>query len=316
MSAHQPPVNMAGRSALFADNPLRLAVPKDVFPETLHSSLGKTSHVSFPIPKDHDEGHQLVWKPETDSRGVCSGSSYSTIVPEYQFVSSEAAEARRIFQSDVRDKHLVAAGTFDTDVIWTDRTETRHSGRESWGQDIKMWCGRSSQEGCYSLSFNVTNGPYKNRHVECEMRRFVPTTRTGGRDHTHVVYLDFASGDRDSQSTAATDELHSNAPSPTGLGRTMRRFSGMFSRSQGGERSRASRSSFTSQRSAPLVSEDDYFTGLRYLAVQFSEVEDAKGCVVETAPNGRFRARILLHDDKASIAKPLIPSRRPIPKAL
>ena len=238
-----------------------------------------------------------MWKPEDRFRGT--GSKYEDFLPEYLFV---LPTARRVFQSDVRDKELVEGGTFDTDLIWTDRTETRHDKRESWGQDLKVWCGRRVDEGRYSLSFNVTKGSHLNRHVECELRRFALTARPGHRGHTDTVYLDFDSGDRDSHSTAATDEIHSGSTSPTGLGRKMRRLSGMFSKSPKGERSRASRSSFTSQRSIPLVVEDDFFANLRYLAVQFSDVEDPNGRIVEEASDGRFgSAPPFLGDDQVGM---------------
>ena len=289
-----PVVSSILRSPVFADNAVLFAVPRDVFPETLHSSHRKTAHVAFPQPattqahqhpqhKDDDNGHRLSWKPEDRFRGA--GSKYEDFLPEYLFVSPTA---RRVFQSDVRDKDLVEAGTFDTDLIWTDRTETRHDKRESWGQDLKVWCGRRIDEGRYSLSFNVTKGSHSNRHVECELRRFILTARPAQRGHADVVYLDFDSGDRDSHSTAATDEIQSGSTSPTGLGRKMRRLSDMFSKSPKGDRSRASRSSFTSQRSLPLVVEEDFFANLRYLAVQFSDVEDLNGRIVEEANDGRF----------------------------
>ncbi len=193
------------------------------------------------------------------------------------------------------DKDLLETGIFDTEIIWTDRTETRYDWRELWAQDLKMWRGWGVQDGQYSLSFNVTNGVHKNRHVECEMRRFVPTARTGGRDHTNVVYLDFAAGDRDSQSTAATDELYSGSPvSPTGTGfGKLRRLSGMFGSKAppptlSKDRHRPSRASFALQASLPLVAEDDFFANARYLAVQFSEVKDAHGRDIEAASKGQL----------------------------
>ena len=259
-------------------------VPRDAFPETLHSSHGKTMHVTFPLPKDPDEEHHLVWR--ADNGG--SGSRYDDIIPEYQFVS---AEARRVFQGDVRGKDLVDGATFDTDVIWTDRTESRYDRRESYGQDLKLWCGvrGQGQGACHTLSFNVTNGAYKNRHVECGLQRFSTTARTGCKD-LHVVYLDLIDcHDRTSQSTAATDEL---PISPTGTEppqkkkKKKRVFSGIFSRPQGTERA-TKRASFTSQKSVQTLLGDDFFADLRYLAIEFSHVEDRKGRVVETASKGK-----------------------------
>jgi hypothetical protein len=197
------------------------AVPTEVFPETLHSSLGRKMHVTFPLPHDEDEAHFLTW------RGERSHSS-KDIVPEYLFHSREA---RRIFQSDVRDKDLVDGGTFDTDIIWTDRTESKQSKRESYSQDLKIWRGRGNQTGRYSLSFKITtNGPYQNRHVECGLDRFGATARTGAKD-TRIVYLDFVSTERDSQGTLAStgDEGPS---SPAGPPRKKRGLSGIFSRPQ------------------------------------------------------------------------------------
>jgi hypothetical protein len=268
------------------DGPL-LTVPKDVFPETLHSSLDKARRVGFSQHKPGDEGHLLHWKPEVETRSG-GGKSFS-IVPKYQFMAPDACEARRVFQSDVRDKDLT--GVFDTDVIWTDRTDTRQDKRESLCQDLKMWRGRTGeQSGCYSLSFNVTYGVHKNHHVECELRRFEPAARTKGRDHADTVYLDFTAGDgdRSSHSTAATDEPQSSPGSPTtGFGGLGRRVSGMFSKSPApAERSRASRASFASQRSLPLVAEDDFFANLRFLAVKFSEMEEANGQGIEAASKG------------------------------
>ncbi|KAK4235085.1 hypothetical protein C8A03DRAFT_37092 [Achaetomium macrosporum] len=221
--------------------------------------------VTFPFPKDGEE-HHLIWIP------AHSGTvSYDNIIPEYYFVYPEA---RRIFQSRARGEDLVEGGTFDTD-------------RESYAQDRKLWCGRRGhlQEGRYSLSFNVTNfAAYSNRHVECELHRFVPTARTGGKDPC-VVYLDFAAGGgRDSQSTAVTDELTSSGGQPTcsPQQRKKRGLSGIFKRpSQPVEKPRTKRASISSHRSLQLLPGDDFFANLRYLTIEFRDVEDADGHLVE-----------------------------------
>jgi hypothetical protein len=255
-------------------------------------------HVTFPYPRDGEE-HHLVWRPNDGS--LSRTIRYDRIIPEYYFVSPEA---RRDFQSDVRDKDLVEGGTFDTDVIWTDRSEARYEKRESYAQDLKLWRGRRgrSQEGRYSLSFNVTNfGTYSNRHVECELHRFVPTARTGGKD-PRVVYLDFAADSdgrvsQGSSTAAVTDELGdsgggsgSQVPgSPPEQQRKKRGLSGIFKRtSQPVEKPKAKRVSVSSHQSLQLLSLDDFFANLQYLAVEFSDVEDADGHLVETGSSGKL----------------------------
>lgn len=232
----------------------------------------RTMHVTFPLPKCPGEEHRLSWRADDGS----SASLYDDIVPEYQFFSTDA---RRVFQGDVRDRDLV--GSFDTQVIWTDRTESRHDRRESYGQDLKIWRCRGEDRNQCSLSFNVTNGPCSNRHAECELRRLGPTARTGVKD-PHVVYLDFIDGDRDSQSSAAAEDIPG---SPTGPPQKKKRgLSGIFSRSPVGPKPKKR----MSQGSIHLVPGEDFFANLRYLAVELSDTEDSNGRVVEAASQGKF----------------------------
>ncbi len=254
----------------FNNTPLLLStVTKDVFPETPYTSLHRASLVSF----QSKDSHLLLWKSGDVGKLEDKADDLAfRITPTYRF---ESPEACRSFQNDVRDKELIEV--FDTDAIWTDRTEKRQDRRESECQDLKLWRGRTGDQfGNYSLTFKVTNGVSLNHHyVECELRRFAPTTRTGGKGHADIIYLDFADSeaDRDSRSS----------------GTRLTRFSQLFSGSRAPQqRSKASRASLVRRPSLSLITGVDFFSNLRFLAVKFSEMETANGQGIEAPSEGEY----------------------------
>ena len=140
---------------------IKIPVPDGVFPDTLHSQLGKPLHVTFP----GSTPHELIFIGE-DRR-----PHHRIFIPEYMFMHPET---RVKFQSDVRNKDLHC--TFDTDIISTDLHPRDHGGLAVM-QDLKIWQDRRTS--LHSISFCTRD----NEHFQFSILGFPRVRSTEKKAH-------------------------------------------------------------------------------------------------------------------------------------